>query len=216
MGVLLISFVMAAANNKRRLWSDRAPGILESRLLASLRSSFLPTLSLQTAEVGAIPSGPVQESGLHICWIAVPRIEATRPHHRVDESTFLSRRVPGLDRPSKRDRQWRAGLIELLVGLGVVTDFDVDPKLAAALERRQAARDGLALYEVDDLGLDKVDRAILRCLAERFGGGPVGLSTLAISVGEEPETVEDVYEPFLLQLGLLMRTPRGRVATASA
>src|SRR5947209_20019673 len=95
---------MAAANNKRRLWSDRAPGILESRLLASLRSSFFPTLSLQTAEVSAIPSGPVQESSLHICWIAVPRIEATRPHHRVDESTFLSRRVPRLDRPSKRDR----------------------------------------------------------------------------------------------------------------
>jgi Holliday junction DNA helicase RuvB len=79
-----------------------------------------------------------------------------------------------------------------------------------------AARAGLALYEVDDLGLDKVDRAILSCLCERFGGGPVGLSTLAVSVGEEPETVEDVYEPFLLQLGLLKRTPRGRVATPAA
>jgi len=76
-----------------------------------------------------------------------------------------------------------------------------------------AAREGLALFGVDDLGLDKVDRSILSAVCERFGGGPVGLSTLAISVGEEPETVEDVYEPFLLQLGLLMRTPRGRVAT---
>jgi Holliday junction DNA helicase RuvB len=81
---------------------------------------------------------------------------------------------------------------------------------------RQAARDGLTLFEVDDAGLDKVDRAILGAVCERFGGGPVGLSTLAISVGEEPETVEDVYEPFLLQLGLLKRTPRGRVATPAA
>ena len=77
----------------------------------------------------------------------------------------------------------------------------------------EAARAGLALFEVDDAGLDKVDRAILGAVCQRFGGGPVGLSTLAISVGEEPETVEDVYEPFLLQLGLLKRTPRGRVAT---
>jgi Holliday junction DNA helicase RuvB len=66
------------------------------------------------------------------------------------------------------------------------------------------------------LGLDKVDRAILDAVCARFGGGPVGLSTLAVSVGEERDTVEDVYEPFLLQQGLLMRTPRGRVATPSA
>jgi Holliday junction DNA helicase RuvB len=81
---------------------------------------------------------------------------------------------------------------------------------------RATARAGLALFGVDELGLDKVDRAILSALCERFGGGPVGLGTLAVSVGEEPETIEDVYEPFLLQLGLLMRTPRGRVATGAA
>jgi Holliday junction DNA helicase RuvB len=80
----------------------------------------------------------------------------------------------------------------------------------------EVARDGLALFGVDDLGLDKVDRAILSIVCERFAGGPVGLSTLAVSVGEEPETVEDVYEPFLLQRGLLKRTPRGRVATPGA
>jgi Holliday junction DNA helicase RuvB len=78
------------------------------------------------------------------------------------------------------------------------------------------ARRGLALFGVDDIGLDKVDRAILAAVCERFGGGPVGLSTLAVCVGEQPDTVEDVYEPFLLQRGLLMRTPRGRVATATA
>jgi Holliday junction DNA helicase RuvB len=78
------------------------------------------------------------------------------------------------------------------------------------------ARRGLELFGVDELGLDKVDRAILDAVCVRFGGGPVGLSTLAVSVGEETDTVEDVYEPFLLQLGLLMRTPRGRVATPQA
>jgi Holliday junction DNA helicase RuvB len=78
------------------------------------------------------------------------------------------------------------------------------------------ARAGLSLFGVDDLGLDKVDRAILEAVCARFGGGPVGLSTLAVSVGEETDTVEDVYEPYLLQRGLLMRTPRGRVATPRA
>lgn len=78
------------------------------------------------------------------------------------------------------------------------------------------ALDALDTYEVDELGLDKVDRAILEAVIYKFGGGPVGLTTLAISVGEEPETVEDAYEPFLLQAGLLQRTPRGRTATESA
>jgi Holliday junction DNA helicase RuvB len=78
------------------------------------------------------------------------------------------------------------------------------------------AEEALRIYEVDDLGLDKVDRSILHAIVTRFGGGPVGLSTLAIAVGEEPETVEDAYEPFLLQSGLIKRTPRGRVATAHA
>ena len=74
----------------------------------------------------------------------------------------------------------------------------------------------LQTYEVDDLGLDKVDRSILGSIIEKFGGGPVGLTTLAIAVGEDPETVEDAYEPFLLQIGLLQRTPRGRMATELA
>ena len=78
------------------------------------------------------------------------------------------------------------------------------------------AAEGLAVFEVDELGLDKVDRAILTAVCERFAGGPVGLSTLAISVGEEPDTIEDVYEPFLLQIGMLKRTPRGREAMPAA
>jgi Holliday junction DNA helicase RuvB len=74
----------------------------------------------------------------------------------------------------------------------------------------------LAKFEVDDAGLDKVDRFILGAIVDKFGGGPVGLSTLAIAVGEEPETVEDAYEPYLLQQGFLQRTPRGRIATQRA
>ncbi|MEY3680352.1 MAG: Holliday junction ATP-dependent helicase RuvB [Actinomycetota bacterium] len=75
---------------------------------------------------------------------------------------------------------------------------------------------GLAVFGVDGVGLDKVDRQILSHICQQFSGGPVGLSTLAIAVGEQPETVEDVYEPFLIQQGLIARTPRGRVALAGA
>jgi Holliday junction DNA helicase RuvB len=75
------------------------------------------------------------------------------------------------------------------------------------------AVEALELFEVDSAGLERIDRAILLAIAERFSGGPVGLSTLAVAIGEEPDTLEDVYEPYLLQLGLLQRTPRGRVVT---
>jgi Holliday junction DNA helicase RuvB len=78
------------------------------------------------------------------------------------------------------------------------------------------ARAALEVYEVDELGLDRLDRAVLAALCRRFGGGPVGLSTLAVAVGEERETVEEVAEPFLVRAGLLARTPRGRVATPGA
>jgi Holliday junction DNA helicase RuvB len=78
------------------------------------------------------------------------------------------------------------------------------------------ARRALDLYEVDRSGLDRLDRSVLDVLCRRFGGGPVGLSTLAVAVGEERETVEEVAEPFLVRLGLLARTPRGRVATHAA
>src|ERR671913_110746 len=89
----------------------------------------------------------------------------------------------------------------------VRADGSVDEAIAEA---------ALELFEVDRLGLDKLDLALLRVLCERFGGAPVGLATLAVSVGEEQDTVEDVAEPYLLQLGFLQRTPRGRVATAAA
>ena len=85
-----------------------------------------------------------------------------------------------------------------------------------ARSRGDIARPGLEVFEVDEQGLDRLDHAILQTLIDKFGGGPVGLSTLAASVGEETDTVEDVVEPYLLQLGFLQRTPRGRVATEHA
>jgi holliday junction DNA helicase RuvB len=75
------------------------------------------------------------------------------------------------------------------------------------------AREALDLLEVDGEGLERIDRELLKAIVRKFDGGPVGLSTLAVSLGEEPDTIEDVYEPYLLQLGLIQRTPRGRVVT---
>jgi Holliday junction DNA helicase RuvB len=80
----------------------------------------------------------------------------------------------------------------------------------------ETARAALRVYDVDDLGLDRLDKAVLTALVRSFGGGPVGLSTLAVAVGEQPDTVEEVCEPFLVRAGLLARTPRGRVATTGA
>jgi Holliday junction DNA helicase RuvB len=89
----------------------------------------------------------------------------------------------------------------------VRADGEVDAETADA---------ALEVFEVDEVGLDKVDRAILSAIIEKFGGGPVGRSTLAIAVGEDPETVEDAYEPFLILEGMIQRTPRGRIATPRA
>ncbi len=80
----------------------------------------------------------------------------------------------------------------------------------------EAAEGALELLEVDHMGLDRLDREILGAICEKFAGGPVGLSTLAVAVGEEQDTIEDVYEPYLLQQGLIKRTPRGRAATPAA
>jgi Holliday junction DNA helicase RuvB len=76
------------------------------------------------------------------------------------------------------------------------------------------AREALELLEVDEAGLERLDRELLRAIAEKYGGGPVGLNTLAAALGEEPDTIEYVYEPYLLQLGFIQRTPRGRTITA--
>lgn len=80
----------------------------------------------------------------------------------------------------------------------------------------EIAKKALSLFEIDDKGLDRIDRSVLDALVNKFGGGPVGLSTLAVAVGEEPETVEDMSEPYLVRVGYISRSPRGRIATAMA
>jgi Holliday junction DNA helicase RuvB len=90
---------------------------------------------------------------------------------------------------------------------------DVAEVRHAGVVTTDVAREALELLEVDARGLERTDRELLEAVAVRFGGGPVGLSTLAVALGEEPDTIEDVYEPYLLQLGFLQRTPRGRVIT---
>lgn len=81
---------------------------------------------------------------------------------------------------------------------------------------REVAREALNMLDVDELGLDKVDRNVLGCMMDKFSGGPVGLDTLAATTGEDAVTIEDVYEPYLMQLGFIMRTPRGRICTPAA
>jgi len=81
---------------------------------------------------------------------------------------------------------------------------------------QEVARAALHLLEVDDQGFDDIDRRLLRTIIEKFNGGPVGISSIAAAVSEERDTIEDIYEPFLIQVGFLDRTPRGRVATARA
>ena len=175
----------------------------------------------------------------------VPQLHAGRRHHphRADHRPaarpLRARRPPRLlrrRRPRRRSSTRAAGILEVAhrrrrapsrspagpgapraSPTGCCAGSATTPRSGAtAWSTGDAARAGLALFGVDELGLDKVDRAILDALCERFGGGPVGLSTLAISVAEPTETVEDVYEPFLIQQGLLMRTPRGRVPTPAA
>jgi Holliday junction DNA helicase RuvB len=90
---------------------------------------------------------------------------------------------------------------------------DVAEVRHAGVVTSEIAAEALELLEVDEAGLERFDRELLRVVVEKFGGGPVGLSTLAIALGEEPDTIEDVYEPYLLQLGFLQRTPRGRIVT---
>ena len=90
---------------------------------------------------------------------------------------------------------------------------DVAEVRHAGVVTNEIAEEALELLEVDEAGLERFDRDLLRAVVEKFGGGPVGLSTLAITLGEEAETIEDVYEPYLLQLGFLQRTPRGRMVT---
>jgi Holliday junction DNA helicase RuvB len=119
--------------------------------------------------------------------------------------------VAGASEIARRSRGTPRIANRLLRRVRDVAEVEGDGRIDA-----RVAAEGLVLFGIDERGLDKVDRAILSALCQHFGGGPVGLSTLAIAVSEPTETVEDVYEPYLIQQGLLLRTPRGRVATPTA
>jgi len=119
----------------------------------------------------------------------------------VDELHRLPRALEETFYPAMEDRQ-----LPITVGQGA----------GARVVTAQAADAALELLGIDRAGLDPLDRELLDAICVKFGGGPVGLSTLAVVVGEEADTIEDVYEPYLLQQGLLARTPRGRCATAAA
>ena len=148
-------------------------------------------------------------------------IEERLDYYRVEDLTRIVRRSAGIIEVeidpeasaliATRSRQTPRIANRLLAR---IRDYAV--ARASGTITAEVATEALLVYEVDDLGLDKVDRSILDSIVHKFGGGPVGLSTLAIAVGEEPETVEDAYEPFLLQSGLIKRTQRGRVATVHA
>lgn len=140
-------------------------------------------------------------------------------YSELELTTVLTRssRVLGLE--------WPEGALREIAGRSRGT-----PRIANRLLRRvrdyvlvhrvapdvESARAALAVYDVDDLGLDRLDRAVLDALVSKFQGGPVGLGTLSVSVGEEAETIESVVEPFLVRQGFIQRTSRGRVATAAA
>jgi Holliday junction DNA helicase RuvB len=118
-----------------------------------------------------------------------------------DGARALARRARGTPRVANRLLKRVRDFAEVRGG-GSITD--------------QLANDALRMLDIDELGLDDIDRRILRSLIEKFGGGPVGIDTLAAAISEETDTVMDVYEPYLIQLGFLQRTPRGRMATAGA
>jgi Holliday junction DNA helicase RuvB len=139
--------------------------------------------------------------------------------------------VPELEQVLKRSAQLLGVTMDVEGAAEIASRSRGTPRIANRLLRRvrdyaEVRADGvvtaavahaaLAVYDVDELGLDRLDKAVLGALVRRFGGGPVGVSTLAVAVGEEIETVEEVAEPFLVRAGLLARTPRGRVATPAA
>ncbi len=116
--------------------------------------------------------------------------------------------IDGAEEIAKRSRGTPRIANRLLKRVRDYTEVKAEGKID-----KEIAAKALSFFEVDHIGLDKIDQRIVLILIEKFEGNPVGLNTLATAVGEEPDTIEDVYEPFLLQLGLIQRTPRGRVAT---
>ncbi len=208
------------------------------RLPRALEETFYPAM-----EDGELPITVGQGAGARIVTIALPPFTLVGATTRTGLLTTPLRDrfgiqhrlehydVEDLATIVRRSARLLGVAIEPAGAVAIATRSRGTPRVANRLLKRvrdyaEVRHDGIVsadvadsaldLLEVDHAGLDRLDRAILRAICDRFGGGPVGLSTLAVSVGEEQDTIEDVYEPYLLQRGLIERTPRGRAATRRA
>jgi holliday junction DNA helicase RuvB len=208
------------------------------RLPRALEETFYPAM-----EDGRLPITVGQGAGARVVTLELPPFTLIGATTRAGLLTTPLRDRFGIQH--RLDSYDGAELTEIVTRSAAILGIDVEPAGAAAIAARSrgtprvanrllkrvrdfaevrasgvvtadAAGQALELLEVDHLGLDRLDRAILDAVCAKFGGGPVGLSTLAVTVGEEADTIEDVYEPYLLQQGMLKRTPRGRMATALA
>ncbi len=208
------------------------------RLPRALEETFYPAM-----EDGRLPITVGQGAGARVVTLELPPFTLIGATTRAGLLTTPLRDRFGIQH--RLDSYDGAELTEIVTRSAAILGIHVEPAGAAAIAARSrgtprvanrllkrvrdfaevrasgvvtadAAGQALELLEVDHLGLDRLDRAILDAVCAKFGGGPVGLSTLAVTVGEEADTIEDVYEPYLLQQGMLKRTPRGRMATALA
>ena len=208
------------------------------RLPRALEETFYPAM-----EDGALPITVGQGAGARVLTLPLPPFTLIGATTRTGLLTTPLRDRFGIQ---QRLEHYGAADLALIVRRSArLLGVELEPDGAAAIARRSRgtprvanrllkrvrdfaevrhrgivtgpiASDALDLLEVDDEGLDRLDREILRAICQKFGGGPVGLSTLAVAVGEDQDTIEDVYEPYLLQCGLIARTPRGRAATRRA
>src|SRR5579863_9064511 len=208
------------------------------RLPRALEETFYPAM-----EDRRLPITVGQGAGARVVTLELPPFTPIGATTRAGLLTTPLRDRFGI--PARLEAYSTSELTEIVVRAARILEVELDAQGAAAIASRsrgtprvanrllkrardyaevrgggivtaEAAQAALDLLEVDARGLDRLDRAILRAICERFDGGPVGLTTLADVVGEEPDTIEDVYEPYLLQLGMLKRTARGRTATAAA
>ena len=208
----------------------RLPRALEETFYPAMEDRCLPITVGQGAGARVVTIdlppftliGATTRTGL----LSTPLRDRFGIHHRLDHY-----QPEELARIVRRSARLLGVEIEAEGALAVASRSRGTPRVANRLLRRvrdyaqvrgsgvvtaQAAAEALDLLEVDAVGLDRLDREILRTICEKFSGGPVGLSTLAAAIGEEQDTLEDVYEPYLIQLGLIERTARGRAATARA
>jgi len=187
---------------------------------SSIRLSLLPfTLVGATTRTGMI-TGPLRDRfGLVSRLDFYDHEELTAIVLRAAGILNISLSTDGAEQIAKRSRgtpRIANRLLRRVRDYAEVTNASNKNALSGAEVDLETTSAALHLFGVDERGLDKVDRALLSALCRQFGGGPVGLTTLAISVSEQPETIEDVYEPFLIQQGFLTRTPRGRIAMPAA